>query len=600
MLSMVWTSHGSIAAQDWLAYMVLAAVLTAAVLFSGGARQPTRGLVVSVGALTLLAAYAALSLTWSAAPTLSRDEGLLTVFYVVAFALPLLTLRSTGDRIAFIGVFGAVIAVLAVVTSVVLITDSTPLDLYRFGRLNYPVTYSNAQAALFVLGFWPAAAFSASRRVPAVLRALSLGAATANLAAALLAQSKGSVIGLVASVVAVLVVSPYWLRLFVPTAIAIGLVACVAAPLTAPYRAETNARLVDAIHSGGWFVLLIGVVGAVAGGIFVAVDKRVKPGRETRRKAARAVLAALATAFVALIASFFIAVNHPGRLIADQWHTFKHRPGADQGTSHLLTVGSYRYDFWRVALTEFKDHAFVGVGARGFGPAYLQHRTGPETPARAHSLAIEVLAEDGLIGFTLLGLAVGIPLVLAARAARKGRLAATAAFGAAVYWLVHASADWIWTFPALGVPFFCLLGMGAGKDGRPRMSKRNATPLGIAALAVALIAFMPWVSSKLTNRVYSGASSPGTDLTWAKRLDPISVEPYLAESAVAPSAARRIPPLQKAADKEPRSAGIQYLLGVAYLESGRRADALRTLLVAHSLDPREDLINVALRRARNR
>ncbi len=600
MLTMVWTSHGSIAAQDWLAYLVLTALLAAAVLFSGGARQPTRALVVSIGALSLLAGYAALSLTWSAAPTLARDEGLLTAFYVLAFALPLLTLRSSGDRIAFIGLFGAVIAVLAVVTSIVLVTDGTPLDLYRFGRLNYPVTYSNAQAALFVLGFWPAAAFSASRRVPALLRALSLGAATANLAAALLAQSKGSVIGLAASVVAVLIVSPYWLRLFVPTAIAIGLVACVAAPLTASYRATTDAQLVDTIHRGGWFVLLIGVAGAVAGAVFVAIDRRVKPGPQARQKASRAVLAALATAAVALIASFFIAVNHPGRLLADQWHTFKHRPSADQGTSHLLTVGSYRYDFWRVALTEFKDHPFVGIGARGFGPAYLQHRAGPETPARAHSLAIEVLAEDGLFGFALLGIAVGIPLVLSARAARKGRLAATAAFGAAVYWLVHASADWIWTFPALGVPFFCLLGMGAGTDGQPRIARRNATPLAIAGVAVAVIAFMPWVSSKLTNRVYDGVASPGSDLSWAKRLDPVSVDPYLAEAAAAPNAAGQIPPLERAADKEPRSAGVQYLLGVAYLEAGRRAEALRTLLVAHSLDPREDLINAALRRARGR
>jgi len=211
-----------------------------------------------------------------------------------------------------------------------------------------------------------------------------------------------------------------------------------------------------------------------------------------------------------------------------------------------------------------------------------------------------VLAEDGLFGFALLGLAVGIPLVLAARAARKGRLAATAAFGAAVYWLVHASADWIWTFPALGVPFFCLLGMGAGTDGRPRIAKRNATPLAIAGVAVALIAFMPWVSAKLTNRVYNGAASPGGDLSWAKRLDPVSVEPYLAEAAVAPSVSGRIRPLEAAADKEPRSAGVQYLLGLSYLESGRRADAIRTLLVAHKLDPREDLINAALSRARGR
>jgi O-antigen ligase len=600
MLAMVWTSHGSIAAQDWLAYMVLTALLTAAVLFSGGARQPTRALAVSVGALTLFAAYVALSLTWSAVPTLARDEGLLTGFYVLAFALPLLTLRSSGDRIAFIGLFGAVIAVLAVATAIILIVDSTPLGLYRFGRLNYPVTYSNATAALFVLGFWPAVAFSASRRVPDPLRALSLAAAVANLAAAMLAQSKGSVIGLIASVIAVLVVSPYWLRLFVPTAISIGLVALVVAPLTAPYRADNDKELTNAIHNGGWFTLAIALIGVLAGAAYVTLDRRLKPGAETRKKAARVVLAGLATAFVALLASFFLAVDHPGRLLADQWHTFKHRPNADEGTSHLLTVGSYRYDFWRVALSEFKHHPVVGVGARGFGPAYLQDRTGPETPARAHSLPVEVLMEDGLVGFALLGLGIGIPLVLAARSAKKGRLAATAAFGAAVYWLVHSGVDWTWTFPALGVPFFCLLGMGAGKDGQARMAKRNSTPLAIAGVALAVVALMPWISAKLTHRVYNGSTSPARDVTWAKRLDPVSVEPYLAEAAVAPTAAKRIGALETAADKEPRSAGIQYLLGVSYLDAGRKADAVRTLEIAQQLDPREDLINEALKRARGR
>jgi O-antigen ligase len=600
MLAMVWTSHGSIAAQDWLAYMVLAALLAAAVLFSGGARQPTRPLVISLGALTLLGAYAALSLSWSAAPTLARDEGLLTLFYVLAFGLPLLTLRSSGDRIAFIGVFGAVIALLAVVTCVRLVADAGPLDLYRFGRLNYPVTYSNAQAALFVMGFWPAAAFSASRRVPFAFRALSLGAATANLAAALLGQSKGSVIGLVASVVAVLVVSPYWLRLFVPTAISIGLVAFVAAPLTAAYRADTDAQLVAAIHRGAWFVLLIGLVGVAAGAVFVAIDRRVKPGREARRRASLIVRAALATLAAAGVITFFAGVSHPVGFLQNQWHTFKHRPTADVGTSHLLTIGSYRYDVWRVALTEFSHRPFGGIGARGFGPAYLQLRRGPETPARAHSLELEVLSEDGLLGFALLGLAVGIPLVLAGRAARKGRLAATAGFGAAVYWLVHASVDWIWTFPALGIPFFCLLGMAAGRDGGPRIARRNATPLAIGAVAVAAIAFAPWTAAKLTNRVYSGSTSPGADLRWAKRLDPVSVEPYLAQASLARTPAREIPPLEKAADKEPRSAGVQYLLGTAYLESGRRADAIRTLETAHRLDPREDLINRALARARGR
>ena len=597
-VGMAWRSHGSIAAEDWLPYLVLAALLTASVLFSGAARRPARGLLVSLGALTLLAFYAGLSLAWSAAPTLARDEGLLTAFYVLALALPLLTMRTSGDRMLALGLFAGTVGTLAVATSLVLIADSTPIDLFRFERLNYPVSYSNAQAALFVLGFWPAVMLSASRRLHPALRSLALAAAAADLAAALLAQSKGSVLGIAASAIAVLVVSPHWLRIFVPTAVSIVLVAAASAPLTAPYRTDTDAALAHAIHRGAAFVLLIAALGAVAGLVFAVLDRRVQPVRDARRRAARVVFAGLAAALVAGVGAFVAAEPHPVRFFVHQWHTFKHRPGADQGSTHLLTVGSYRYDVWRVALLEFRDHPLVGIGARGFGPAYLQHRRGPETPARAHSLELEVLAEDGLIGFALLCAAIGIPLVLVGKAARRGRLAATAAFGGAVYWIVHASFDWIWTLPALGVPFFCLLGIGAARAERPRLQARNATPVAVAALALAALALAPWMSAKLTDRVYSGSSSPSGDLAWAKRLDPVSIEPYLAGAAVARTPAGEIPPLESAADKEPRSVGVQYLLGLAYLDAGRRADAVRTLELARRLDPREELIRAALRRAR--
>ena len=47
------------------------------------------------------------------------------------------------------------------------------------------------------------------------------------------------------------------------------------------------------------------------------------------------------------------------------------------------------------------------------------------------------------------------------------------ALAACVYFLAHATIDWIWTLPACGIVFFSLLGLAASGDraGRPAASR---------------------------------------------------------------------------------------------------------------------------------
>ena len=98
------------------------------------------------------------------------------------------------------------------------------------------------------------------------------------------------------------------------------------------------------------------------------------------------------------------------------------RPAANAASSHLLQLGSYRYDIWRVALNEFAHHPLAGIGSRGFGPAYLRQRHSPDTPARAHSFELDALSELGIVGLrccSLVGLVpVLVPLRLAHARAR--------------------------------------------------------------------------------------------------------------------------------------------------------------------------------------
>jgi tetratricopeptide (TPR) repeat protein len=309
--------------------------------------------------------------------------------------------------------------------------------------------------------------------------------------------------------------------------------------------------------------------------------------------------AAACIAIVAGMAAFLVAEPHPGRFAADRWHSFKHLPTSEATSSHFLSIGSNRYDFWRVALREFDHHPIAGIGGAGYQDEYLLHRRSNETPARAHSIELDLLAENGLVGVFLFLVAVVPLLAAAALGARRRTLSSTAALGTGVASLVHATVDWTWSFPCVVVPVFALLGVAvAGRVRETRRSRLAMRAGAVAALAAALLVFVPpWLSARLVDSALRGSGSAASDLRWAKRLDPLSTAPYLAEATLVarPDAALR--PLGQAVEKQPRSSGLHYELGLAYLRAGMRAQARRELRAALALDPGDFQIARALRRA---
>ena len=595
---MTWREGGSIASAHWLPYALLALLVLATVLVSGAAVQPPRIALGAVFALLALAAWAALSLAWSPFPFLARDEALLTALYAAVLVVPLVTLRTVRDRLfglaAVVGALGA----LAVATALELRFASEPTELFYSGRLNFPISYPNAQAAVLLVGFWPAIALCA-RRGPIALRAAALAAGVAMLATAASAQSKGAAVGLVVSSIVLFAVSPARLRLLVPPLVAAALVATRFRALTAPFRADTEAQQADAIRTAGTTVLVLGVVALALGAAYAAADSRINLSARARRIAAVAAVAGVVCASVAGVAAFFATVDRPTAFFGDQWEAFKVLPEQETGSSHLVTLGSNRYDFWRVSLREAAEHPLAGIGARGFGAAYLLEGRSPETPARAHSLPLDAASELGVVGLGLLVVALGLLFFAVARRAR--RVPAAAALAAATYWVTHASVDWIWTVPATGIPLFVLLGIGASPDGVRGIPRRIAISNGVAVLACAALVFAPpWLSDRLTARALEGDRESSGALRWARRLDPLSVRPYLAEAELARvtgSPSRAVLPLRRAVAKEPRSYALRYLLGLVLLEAGRTREARDTLLVARSLYPRSPLTAAALRRA---
>ena len=585
-----WTTNGSIAAHDWLPLAFVAALVLATLAAAGAATRPSAAALTGAGALVLLAGWTAASVAWSPTPAGARDEALLTGLYAIALLVPLFGLPRAGEQERALSLVMAALALLGAASAARLSVAHYPAALLFAGRLDFPVSYVNAAAALFALGFWPAVVLAARRSSPFALRAGALGSGSLFLALVVAAQSKGAVLGLVLSAALLFALAPDRLRLLPASLLAAAPAGAAVVPLTAPYRSASTA----AAHHVGWTALAVLVAGGVLGLAYAAVDRRVTVGNELRRRIGRALLALLAVAVLSGGAAFFATVHSPEGFVTRRWDAFRQPQNGRIGSSHLASLGSNRYDFWRVALDEARTHPLLGIGGRGFYSAYLQHRRSPETPLRAHSLYLDTLAEEGVPGLLLLLVGVCAPLVVLAR--RLRRPAAVAAFGAGVCFFTHAAVDWIWTVPVVGVPALLLVGIGcAGDDGRP-LRRWASTTVAVAAVAAAFFAFAPpWLAYRYVTAAYH-SSDPAADLRRARSLDPYSLDPYFAAWRLARTPAARAAALEQAKRVEPQSVAVLYQLGLAYLREGRGPAALGALRSAERLDPHEPAIGAAIRR----
>lgn len=573
--------------------------MLAAILVSGAAAAPSRWALAGVAALLGFAVWTAISLDWSPAPSAARDDALLAALYVVAYVIPLVTLRGDEERLVGATVVVCGLGLLALAGALQLRYGSHPENLYAQGRMAFPITYPNALAAMLLIGFWPAIGLAADRRLPSLVRAGALGAAVAMVGDLALAQSKGGAIALGLSGLVFLAVCPLRLRTLVPLALVAAIIGAEVPTLTRPYRVSAE-ELTSAIRHGGAVAAVLAGIAAVAGLAYALVDRRIRVPDRARRVMAIAVAAGAVAAPVGGIAAFFATVDRPGHFFVERWRSFKHLSEKQRGTSsHFLTLGSNRYDFWRVAIDEFKAHPVAGIGARGFEEDYLIHRRSSETPARSHSLELDALGETGIVGFLLVAGAGACVFVALWRAARTTLLGA-GALGATAYFAAHATVDWIWTIPAVGLPALTLAGIGASSASRGLLRARAAVPAGLAALVLAIVGFAPpWLSARFVDRAYEAGSAERArgDLRWARRLDRLSIDPLLAEAELARSPAD-ILPLERAVAKAPRLEELRYLLGTAYLRAGQKAAARRELHEALRLFPDDDLAKAALEQAR--
>jgi O-Antigen ligase len=553
---------------------------------------------IALGCLAGYTALSFLSILWAVVPGDAWEGANRTLLYLLVFALFACWRQRGAAAALLLAVWTlAMIALAAFVALHVNAASSASLQrLLPFGRLVYPSGYANANAALWLMAFWPALLLSRSARLPWMLRGTLAGGAVLLAEVALLSQSRGSLYATPVMLVLVFALLPQRTRTFavlVPIAAGIG----AAAPAVLRVGNNLSADSVSAarVHSAtaGMFAAAV-IVGLVVA-LGAAVESRGEFSASSLTRARRAIAAVAIATLVAGLAGGWAAVGDPAARVRHAWDTFKSGHGyAANGSGSRLTsgFGSNRYDFYRVALNEFVAHPVVGIGADNFQQPYLAHGRSTETPHYPHSVELRTLTQTGLAGALLALVGLGAALLAGLRVCRdsvrsgadvlRGDVAA-AALGGFAYWAVHGSFDWFWEFAGLGAPAFALLGLacalapapsqrssgsssaGAGAEdasgsdrsaevepGEPRRSKRSEhsgldrwlprrRALGLAVGAAGLLAAAslaaPWLSQlqvESAARIWTRAPRAAyARLDEAAWLNPLSDEAYVLAGTIA-------------------------------------------------------------------
>jgi len=624
--------------------LIVMALLGIALVF---VRLPVAEIPASVKlALGCLAAYTALSfvsILWASVPGDAWEGANRTLLYLLVFALFALWPQHGRSAVLLLGAW--TLATIGLAAFVALHVNAAAHSSVRLealfpgGRLSYPAGYVNANAAQWLIAFWPALLLAREARLHWIVRGLLAGGAVLLAEVALLSVSRGSLYAMPVMLVLVFALLPGRARTFallVP--VAAGIAAAAPPVLRVGERIEHGHNATAAVHAAitTTFLTALAVGLVVAAG--AAIEGRSTLSQTSARRVRRGVGSVAVATLVLVLVGGLIASGNPVTRARHAWDTFKSGSGyAANGSGNRLTsgLGSQRYDFYRVALDEFLAHPLVGIGADNFQQQYLRHGRSEETPRYPHSVELRTLTETGLVGALLALAGLGAALLAGWRALRGsdplGRAVAAAALAGFAYWVVHGSFDWFWEFAGLGAPVFALLGLAcalaprrvvpeavyaSGRSApsmhswRSRMPGSSVGRLGILAGAiVALVAAAslaaPWLSQlEIESAARIWPKAPATAysrLNNAARLNPLSDEPYL----VAGSIALRFGDLRRA-DHEfalalRRTPGDAYATlerGAIASSRGDRAGALRLLERAVRLNPRDPLTRETLRLAR--
>jgi hypothetical protein len=493
--------------------------LVAAAITQEGARRGRLWGIGSLAAFFCLAAFTALSVTWSVEPSDSWIEASRTFSYAATFAGAIALVRLVPGR--WRSVISGVLLATVVVAGYAVGSKVFPSGGPSFARLEAPFNYWNVVGLMAALGVPPALWVGSRRDGHGALVVLSPPAICLLLVTVMLAYSRGSLLALVIGLAFWFAVVPLRLRSAAVLAIGGAGAAIVTAWAFSQSALTTdNASLAarsPAGHEFGGLLVVVLVACALAGLVLRFAALRNPPSPETRRRVGKALLVCVAlvpVAFVlALTASsrgLFGSISHDVNTLTNT------NVSVTNSATRLTALGSQRALYWSDALKSFDADPIAGSGAGSFQTTFLRYDKGANTAvAQAHSYIFQTLTDLGLVGLAL-SLALAAAWRVAARRAAgpfglgKGvapsesaeRIGLLTMIACVLTFTVHSAVDWTWFVPGVAIIALLCAGWVAGRGphatvlalGRPRFAKLRGdlTVVALAGTVVLLALLVTW------------------------------------------------------------------------------------------------------------
>jgi tetratricopeptide (TPR) repeat protein len=578
-------------------------------------RTLPRPALAALGLFAGFTVWSVLSIAWADDRGEAWDAANRTLLYLAVFGVFLLWPWRARHGALLLGAYALGVAAIAAVTFASLLRAEDPYSFFIGGRYAEPVGYLNANCALFLSAFWPAAFLASRRETPWWLRGLFLASAGFLLEQAILPQSRGSLFVFPLAVALYLALVPGRVRSLLVLAPACVAAYLVREPLLDLYSAWRDQTLPGALDGVVEPILGSALVLFALGTVYGAVDRFAPLPSDVARLGRWVVgIATVLVAFVAVVVLLAIHGN-PVTRAQEAWDEFTAGQQFEEGSSYFgSSLGSNRYDFWRVAMGEFRASPLVGAGAGSFADAYLRERESLEEPLYPHSLPVMVLSQTGLVGALLFGGFLVAALVAAWLARSRGSPLGSAVVSVAVvafaYWALHGSIDWFWEFPALAGPAFAWLGLAGGLE-RPAAvpverpagwTRRRATSAAFTTLLVVVAAIsltLPWLAAREVERAAdvwrSDPEGAYSILDRARKLNFLSARPDLVTGAIAmrqEDFPRAEEAFSRALERHEGSWYAELELAVVAALEGRRDEALARLDRAEALNPLEETVGI--------
>jgi tetratricopeptide (TPR) repeat protein len=611
----------------WYPVGLFLVTLLCVLLLVGRPVAVPRGIVLALGFYGVFCALSYLSMLWADAPGDAWEGANRIAVYGIAVAIVAFSSWSPAavrTALALVA-FGTTAVAGGVLLAGALGSD--PASLVAGGQVSEPVGYSNANANAFLVGLFPALALATASGLAWPLRSAALAAAVVLAQTTLVVQSRGAILAFAAAALLFVLLTPRRWPAIAALALIAGLCALAFDSLEGIYSAERVADLPEAFDAALRAVLLSAAAACVLGAVAAMAGRGAGPALAGRPWIARAGDVGLGAIATVAVAAVLIVIGNPVEWTEERWDDFRNSgyTRVDAEANRLGgSLGSGRYDFYRVALDQFADYPVLGAGPDNFAAAYLLDRRTFEAPRHPHSLAMRLLSQHGLVGTALFVAFLGLLLLAVRRSAKPLSISDRTAVAGAVCgfaaWLVHALGDWLWVFPGMAGMALAMLTMAArvrpvepaavtglaeeerDEAGRPPPALRWVAVLGVV---LGLSFAVGGLGARYTSAAYdahrSGMPRAIDHLERAADLNPWSAEPLIARGVVG----RRLgwtslaaESFRKATEREPKNWFAWLELGMADAAAGRRDAALRHLARAAALNPREEIVRETARRVR--